>query len=116
VPSLGEEAPVGEDGFVDPGVSGFFQQHGDPFGFVPQPSEERARRLEYPPVDFGVPEVDQALDRFMESEQIAALEHRAEEGRRAGSRCAPQCKHRHESNVSLDASSQDRAAGFGASR
>ena len=70
---------------------------------VPQPREERRGRLERPPFDFGVAEVHQSFERLMESEQVAALEHRAEEGRRSCSWRAPQREHRHRRNVSLNA-------------
>ena len=103
MPGLGEEAPVGEDDLTDPGVGRLLQEHADVMGLLPQPCEERHGRLERPPFDFGVPEVHQAFDRFMEREQVAALEHRAEEGRRACSWCAPQREHRHRRNVSLNA-------------
>ena len=102
VPGFGKEAPVGEDDLTDPGVGRLLQEHADVMRLLPQPCEERRGRLERPPFDFGVPEVHQAFERFMESEQVAALEHRAEEGRRACSWCAPQCEHRHRRNVSLN--------------
>jgi hypothetical protein len=82
VPRLGQEASVGEDDLADAGVGRLLQEHIDGMVVLPQPCEERHGRLERPPSDFGRPEVHQTLERFMEREQIAALEHRAEEGRR----------------------------------
>ena len=83
MPGLGEEAPVGEDDLTDPVVGRLLQEHADVMRLVPQPCEERRGRLERPPFDFGVPEVHQAFERFMESEQVAALD--ASSGRRPSS-------------------------------
>ena len=82
VPGLGEEAPVGEDDLADPGVGRLLQEHADVLRSRRAARRGATGRIERPPVDLGVPEVDEALDRLVEREQVAALEHRAEEGRR----------------------------------
>ena len=102
VPGLGEEASVGEDVSV-PVVGGLLEEDVDVMRLVAQPREEGLSCVERPPVDIGLTEGQQVKERLMEREQIAALDHRAEEGRRSGSRCAPQREHRHRRKVSLNA-------------
>ena len=68
VPGLGEEATVGAIELKDRRVGRLLQEHSHAMRLLPQPCKERARRLEGLSADFGAPEVDQALERFVESE------------------------------------------------
>jgi hypothetical protein len=94
VPGLGEEAPVGED-FAVPAVGRVLEEHADVMGLITEPRQERHRRIEPPAVDVGFAIVRQVAERFMETDHVTALDHRAEEDRGTCPWCGPQCEHRH---------------------